>query len=207
MKDRPMSQRSEVVPNPGPDAPVTERDLLALTPDAVVVFAADCVETACRFFQCGSVHYEAGHLLDAIRTIIRLARGNPSGMKSLHEAKEVVDRGADWIRMKSQTDTHPKDSRYEGIGDEVSPTVPYEYDTLEWICCTASALGATVAAFLGSRSPIRSALSTVRCLENTVDAYLNTIYWNDDRIRAVARIPGEIRFEIRSHLVKAALRL
>ena len=72
---------------------ITTQDLSALTPDAMVGFAADCAETASRFFNGNSdIERLKGDLPDTVWTAIQAVRRNRSDIDAITGAREASAR-------------------------------------------------------------------------------------------------------------------
>ena len=185
-------------------SPVTTRDVMALSPEAVVMFAADCVETACRFFEgCDYIVQLKGNLPDAVWNTIRAVRQNPYDIAAISGARDVAARLTEWINTKSRSDVRHIDSRY----DDTRPDEDDAYKTLYLICRAAVALAEPAAALARSESPVIPAKETADLLMQVSIAFAGaTNYWHDDYAREIGRIRGEAVAEIRSHLVNAARR-
>jgi hypothetical protein len=168
------------------------------------MFAADCVETACRFFE-GASHIVRlkGDLPDAVWSTLRTVRQNPDDIEAINRARDVVARSAEWIKTKSETDERDKDSRYEGVGNETRPDEDDAYETLYLICRAAVALAESAVAVARSESPIIPAKETADLVMQVSWHYAGAQnYWDDDFSRERPRILGETLVEIRSHLAK-----
>lgn len=186
---------------------ITTQDLSALTPDAMVGFAADCVETASRFFNGnGDIERLKGDLPDTVWTAIQVVRRNRSDIDAINGAREAAARGAEWIRTKSHTDDRHRDSRYEGVGDETSPAEDDAYETLYIICRAAVALADAASAVAKSESPIiptKEVSGLVMEASRRFGGANN--YWNDDYSREVPRVLEKTRIEVGGHFANAAL--
>jgi hypothetical protein len=188
-------------------SPVTIYDFSALEPEAVVRFAADCVETASRFFEGAStIEGLKGDLPEIVLSAIRTVRQSPGDVGAIDRARDIAARSAEWISAKSETDDRHRDSRFEGVGNETAPDEDDAYETLNLICRATAALAESANAVARSESPIIPANEAVKLVMMASLHYAGARnYWNDDLARNSPLIQENTLVEIRSHFASAAL--